>query len=95
MLLTEALYTVFMAAFMYFFLKYLKEYRISALLYSVLILAIATYIKPVSYYLGICLAAGVIYVLFRKNLKKAIAHALILLFVFYSLLGVWHYRNLC
>lgn len=93
MLLTEALYTVFMAIFTYFFLNYLKEYRIRPLVYSALTLAIATYIKPVSYYLGICLAAGVIYVLFRKDFRKAVAHGLILLLLFYSLLGIWHYRN--
>ena len=93
LLLSGALYTVFMAFFMYLFLKYLRERRIGLLISSTLILIIATYIRPVSYYLGICLAGGIIYFLFRINLKKAIAHALILLLVFYSLVGVWQYRN--
>jgi hypothetical protein len=93
MLLTEALYTVFIAIFIYFFLKYLKEYKMTTLVTSTLALVIATYIRPVSYYLGICLAAGIIYILFRISLKKAILHAFVLLFIFYSSLGLWHYRN--
>jgi hypothetical protein len=93
MLLTEALYTVFIACFMYFFLKYLRDKKISILIFSALMLAIATYVKPTSYYLGICLAGGVIYAFFRVNKKIAIRHGLILLLVFYSCLGIWHYRN--
>lgn len=93
MLLTEALYTVFMAFFMYLFLKYLRGYKIHSLISSALILAIATYIKPTSYYLGICLAVGIVYVLLRINIKKAIVHVLTLLLVFYSVLGLWHCRN--
>ncbi len=93
MLLTEALFTVFMALFIFFFLKYLKEYKIGMLILSTLMVVIATYIRPISYYLGICLAGGIIYALYRTNIKKAIVHALILLLVFHSLLGLWHYRN--
>ena len=93
MLLTEALYTVFIALFMYFFLKYLKNYRAGYLFLSTSILALATYIRPVSYYLGICLAAGVVYALFRSDLKKALLHGLILLTLFFSIIGPWHYRN--
>ena len=93
MLLTEALYTVFMALFMFFFLKYLKEYKIGVLILSTFMLIMATYIRPVSYYLGVWLAVGIVYVLFRRDFKKAIAHALILLLVFHASLGLWHYRN--
>ncbi len=63
------------------------------LILSTLMVVIATYIRPISYYLGIYLAGGIIYALYRTNIKKAIAHALILLLVFHSLLGLWHYRN--
>ena len=67
MLLTEALYTVFMALFMFLFLKYLKEYKIGVLILSILMLVIATYIRPVSYYLGVYLAGGIICALFRRD----------------------------
>ncbi len=93
MLLTEALYTVFIALFIFFFLKYLKGHKIGLLVLSILMLVIATYIRPISYYLGICLAGGVIYFFYRIDIKKAIAHALIILMIFYSFLGLWHYRN--
>ncbi len=92
-LLTEALYTFFMALFAYLFLHYLREKRLGSLLLSVITVAIATYIRPISYYFGICLAIGILYVLLRTDFKKAIAHALILLITFYSILGLWHYRN--
>lgn len=93
MLLTEALYTVFIAFFLYLFLKYLRENKISSLISSTLMLVIATYVKPTSYYLGLCLAGGVIYAFFRLDIKKAVVHAVILLLIFYSSLGLWQYRN--
>jgi len=93
MLLAEALYAVTIAVFIYFFLAYLKEHKISLLIFSALALVIATFIRPISYYLGVCLACGVFYVLFRKNIKKAVAHILILLLVFHVPLGLWQYRN--
>jgi hypothetical protein len=93
MVLTEAVYTVFIALFVYLFLNYLKGHKITTLIFSVLTLAIATFIRPVSYYLGVCLAAGISYVLFKTDIKKAILHALILLLIFYSTLGLWNYRN--
>lgn len=93
MLLTAALYTVFMAGFIYLFLKYLRERKIGTLTLSALILAAATYIRPTSYYLGICLACGILYAFLRIDIKKGIIHALIMLLIFYSILGLWHYRN--
>jgi len=93
MLLTEALYTVFMAFFIYLFLKYLRGYKTAHLISSALMLVMATYIRPVSYYLGICLAGGIAYWLFRIDYKKAMAHGLIFLLIFYAFLGPWHYRN--
>lgn len=93
MLLSEALYTFFMAIFMYLFLKYLRDHRASSLVLSVLIFVIATYIRPINYYLGLCLGAGIIYALFRVNPKKAITHALMFLLLFYASLGLWQYRN--
>jgi len=93
MVLTEALYTVFIAVFMYLFLKYLKVKRLRFLSLSVLTLALATYIRPVSFYLGVCVAGGALYVMFGSNMKKAIVHALVAILIFYSCVGVWHYRN--
>lgn len=93
MLLTEALYTVFIAVFIYLFLRYLREQRLYLAILSALVLAAATYIRPISYYLGLCIAAGIVYAFFRTDFKKAAGHALVFLLVFYSCLGIWNYRN--
>jgi hypothetical protein len=63
------------------------------LISSAVVLVAATYIRPISYYLGFCMAAGVLFSLFGTDLKKAIAHCLIFLIAFYSLVGIWNYRN--
>jgi len=93
LLLSESLYTVFMAIFMYLFLKYLKTRNIYILISSAVLLIMATYIRPISYYLGLCIAGGVLFSLMTSDFKKALAHCLIFLMVFYSLTGVWSYRN--
>lgn len=93
MLLSEALFTFFMALFMYFFLKYLKGQKTSALVLSAIIIAAATYVRPISYYLGVCVAAGVILSMFRAAPKRALAHGLLFFLIFYALVGAWNYRN--
>lgn len=93
LLLSESLYTVFIAIFMYLFLKYLKTRNIYILASSAALLVAATYIRPISYYLGICIAAGVLFSLISSDFKKAAAHCLIFFMVFYSLTGIWSYRN--
>lgn len=93
MLLSESLYTVFMAIFIYFFLKYLKEQKMYLLAVSAVILAAATYIRPISYYLGICIAAGVVFAFFRAAPKRALWRGFTFLFIFYALVGAWNFRN--
>jgi len=93
LLLSESLYTVFMAIFMYLFLKYLRTRNVYTLIFSAAALVAATYIRPISYYLGFCMAAGLLFSLPAVNFKKAIAHCLIFLIAFYSLTGIWNYRN--
>lgn len=93
LLLSESLYTVFMAIFMYAFLRYLKTRNVYALISSAIVLVTATYIRPISYYLGFCIAAGLFFSFSGASFKKAIAHSLIFLMLFYSLVGIWNYRN--
>ena len=108
LLLSESLYTVFIAIFMYLFLRYLRTRNVYALMASAVVLVAATYIRPISYYLGFCIAAGLLFSPYgvrtgasscagchppRANLKKAMAHCLIFLIVFYGLTGIWNYRN--
>lgn len=93
MLLSESLHAVFMAIFIYFFLKYLRKQKIALLIISALALAAATYIRPITYYLGACIAIGTIFSFFRIAHRKALAHGLIFFLVFYAVTGAWNYRN--
>jgi len=95
MLLTEALYTFFIAVFVYFFFNYLKHEKTISLALTGITVALATFIRPISYYLGIVLAFGVLWFnLSRKrNLKRAVIHVLVMIISIYSFLGIWQYRN--
>ncbi len=93
MLLSEGLYTFCMALFTLCILSYLTSEKKSWLVAAALMLASATYIRPVSYYLGICVGLGILVTGSGKNTKQAIVRALIFLLVCYIPLGAWHYRN--
>ncbi len=93
MVLSESLYAVFMAVFIYFFLRYLRKQKMALLILSALVLAAATYIRPISYYLGACIAIGVAFAFFRTDPKRALLHGITFLLIFYALVGVWNYRN--
>lgn len=93
LLLSESLYTVFIAIFMYLFLRYLKTRNVYILISSAALLVCGTYIRPISYYLGLCIAGGIFFSLIAADFKKAIAHCLIFLMIFYGLTGIWSYRN--
>lgn len=93
MLLTETLYLFFMAIFMWAFLSYLKEKRFSALIYSAIALGAATFVRPISYYLGAASAFFIVYALGRKNPRKILGHAVLFFIMVYALLGAWQYRN--
>jgi len=93
-ILTETLFLFLLALFMLVFVSYLKNNKIYLLVPAALLLVMATYTRPVSYYLGIAITVFIVYANLRlKNIKKAIAHALIFLVVVYSLFGIWESRN--
>jgi len=93
MILSEALFLVFMSLFLFSFVQYLSNKRINYVFYSALILAIATYIRPITYYFGLIVAIFILYVNMRFNIKKAIIHALIFLIAVYGIIGIWQLRN--
>jgi len=92
-IMTEALFLVLLALFLYMFIKYLKSGKLSLVFLSALSLVAATYVRPVSYYLGVAAAIFVIYANVRRNLKKTILHAFIFLLIVFSFLGIWQLRN--
>ena len=93
LLLTETLFLLAISLFMFTFTLYLKHKKIAFLVLSSLTLAAATYVRPISYYLGLVAAIFIIYVNSRENFKKTLSHALIFVLIVYGLLGIWQVRN--
>ena len=92
-ILTESLFLLLISLFMFNFMRYLKNRNVGYAILSALILAVTTYVRPVSYYLGFFIALFIIYANGRQNFKKAFAHAMIFVLIVYSLLGIWQVRN--
>ena len=92
-ILTESLFLLLISLFMFNFVRYLKNKNISYIILSALILAFATYVRPVSYYLGFAITLFIIYANRKQGFKKAFAHAIIFGLIVYSLLGIWQIRN--
>ena len=93
MLLSESLFLFSISIFMYMFVLYLKTQKTKFLLFSALILVLATYVRPISYYLGLASGIFLIYLSIRTKIKKIIIHILVFLTIAYSLLGLWQFRN--
>lgn len=93
MLLTETLFLFLMSVFMYLFTLYLRDQKFKYILMVALIIAMATYVRPIAYFLGLAVGAFIIYLSFRKKAKKLIVHLLVFLITIYSLIGLWHLKN--
>ncbi len=92
-IMTEALYLPLLFLFLYTFIRYLKSGRIRLVVLSALILVISTYVRPISYFLGIAIAIFMVYANITHNFKRTLIHAAIFLVITYSLLGIWQIRN--
>jgi len=94
LLLTEALFLFFITLFMFIFVKFLKEEKIKYLVFSAFILGAATYIRPISYFMGGLIGLFIFYkYLMERKFKKAFGFAMIFIIIVHSLLGLWQYRN--
>jgi 4-amino-4-deoxy-L-arabinose transferase-like glycosyltransferase len=93
MLLTESLYLLLISAFLYFSIAYLKDNSLKNLLAAVIMITTATYVRPISLFLALPLAALVFIFNARKNLKPALGHALLILVIFYGSTFPWQWRN--
>jgi len=93
MILTESLFLFLITIFLFLFIKYLKEKRIFWLFFSALLLVLATYVRPVTYYLGAVISLFLLCIHFRKNIFLALKHAFVFFFLVYVLIGIWHVRN--
>ena len=92
-ILTESLYLFLMACLLFVFTDYLKNGKTQSLFAASLLLVMATYIRPISYFLGGVMAVFVIYANAPRNRKKAVVHALAFFVFVYGLLGLWQLRN--
>jgi hypothetical protein len=92
-IMSEALYLFLLALFFLYFTQYLKSPKMKPLLLAALILVIATYVRPVSYYVGLMASFFIICSNAPGNRKAAVFHALVFLGVVYALLILWHIRN--
>ena len=61
MLLTETVFLVLISIFMYLFILYLKEPKLRLIIVSALIITMATYVRPIAYFLGVAMGIFVIY----------------------------------
>ncbi len=93
MILTETLFLFLITLFMFNFIQYLKSGQISSLIMSSLMLVLATYVRPGSYFLGGVIVFFIIFTNTANNVKKSILHSIIFLAVVYVLLGIWQIRN--
>ena len=92
-IMTESLFLLVVSFFIYTFIRYLKTAKVGLILLASALLAAATYIRPISYYLGIFSALFIVYANAPRNFKVAFTHAAISLVLIYSLLGAWQIRN--
>jgi len=78
---------------MFEFTLYLKGRETKTVILAALVLVAATYVRPITYYLGAAMAIFMVYANMKEDLRKGIAHAVIFFTVVYSLLGIWQARN--
>ena len=92
-IMTEALYVLLLFLFIYIFIRYLKSGGIRFIILSALTLVAATYVRPISYFLGITVAIFMICSNSLRDFKKTLTHAALFLIIIHSFLGVWQIRN--
>ncbi len=92
-LLTEPLFLLTISLFMYYFLLYMKNRGFGFLVLSAAALVMATYIRPVTFFLGAGMSGFILISYFKENPKRTIAHAITFSLIVFSLLGIWTLRN--
>lgn len=92
-ILTETLFLVLISLFMLNFTLYLKHKSAVFIIISSLSLALATYVRPISYYLGFAVFFFMLYANKGKDFMRYLKHAIIFIALVYSIIGVWQIRN--
>ena len=94
-LLSETLFTALTTLFIYLLLRYWKGGSLTYLAASATALAASAYVRPISYYLPILVAAILFIFVLVKREKDArnLLHIGIFLGICFGLMGVWQLRN--
>lgn len=92
-ILSEVLYLSLLFLFIYITIRYFKSGKMGLIILSALVLVVTTYVRPISYFLGIGVAIFIIYANSLRNFKKTLVHAAVFLIIIYSFLGIWQIRN--
>jgi hypothetical protein len=92
-IMTEAFYLLLFCWYVYLTVKYLKSGKLGLLALSAPVLVIATFVRPISYFLGLGVAVFLIYANPCRSIKKTLVHVILFLIIIYSALGVWQARN--
>ena len=95
-LLTETLFTTLIVAWVYFLLRYLRGQNIWDLLVSGVVISASAYVRPISYFVPLVVAACLlVWALDRGEEKdmRALTHISAFLAISMGLLVVWQIRN--
>ncbi len=91
-LMSEAFFSVLFLGGITFFLDYMSEQRKHLLVYTAVLLALATLARPTIQFLPL-LCIAVIFFIYRKDILTAIGHSCIVVGVFLLILAPWSARN--
>lgn len=94
LIMSDLLFAVLFSFVFYYAIQFIQSKNISALFAVGLLLALATLLRPVSYYLTPILAVALfVYLAKTQNIKKALKLALIVMVPSLVLVGGWQLRN--
>lgn len=91
--LSDILNLFLLSLFMLAFIWYLQSRRINLIALSAILLALAVYVRPVSYYFCLAMAIFIVYANIRGKFWQGVFHALIFLIIAYGIIGIWLLRN--
>lgn len=94
LILSDALFLFLLTLFLLFFVCYWKYRKFRLLLLAAFSLVAATYVRPVTYYLGFAAAVFILYThLQRRDWPRLFLDTGIFLLLVYGLLFIWQLRN--
>ena len=93
LILSDTLFVFLISLFFWAFIRYLKNPQTGLAAQSAVFLALATYVRPVSYHLGLLAAVFILYAHWRSNLRRRIFEAGVFLLLVYGMIAIWQLRN--